>query len=448
MLALFTMMLFVSKFTKNSLMNWYKSTWSLFFMFLMTTMNFYSLMDIPKTVFFFFLDNLSSPLIMLSCWISALMIMSSYKILKSEDMVSSFLASILSLNLIIISVFIQSSLFNLYILFESSLIPTSTLILVWGYQPERLQAGMYLIMYTVLGALPFLINIFFIYSFNAHLSLLSYSILPTMSHFSLMNLWWLFLILVFLVKLPIYSPHLWLPKAHVEAPVAGSMILAALLLKLGGYGISRMMMMFSKYNFIMNYFIMTLSLVGGVLSSLICIRQSDMKSLIAYPSIGHMGLMLMGILSGSEFGMKMGLLMMIAHGLSSSGLFSMSNMMYEKSGTRSLLISKGFISLAPNFSMCFFLMCSINMAAPPSINLLSEAGLIVTGIFVSKFFIIMLSLMAFLAAVYSLFLYASTQHSKISVFINPFSNIKSLYYNVIMLHWIPAQLLILLSVLL
>nr|YP_010545676.1 NADH dehydrogenase subunit 4 [Mopalia retifera]UYG48472.1 NADH dehydrogenase subunit 4 [Mopalia retifera] len=434
--------------TKNIMMNWYKSIWILFLMFLTTTLNFHSAMNVSKTISSFFMDNFSSPLIMLSCWISALMIMSSYKILKNNNLVNYFLLSILILNFIIIMVFIQKSLFTLYIFFEASLIPTLILILVWGYQPERLQAGMYLIIYTILGALPFLINIFFIYSFNAHLSLLSYSVLPTMSHFTLMNFWWLFLILVFLIKLPIYSSHLWLPKAHVEAPVAGSMILAALLLKLGGYGICRLMLMFSKYNFLMNYLVITLSLIGGVLSSLICIRQSDMKSLIAYSSIGHMGLMLMGILSSSEFGMKMGLLMMIAHGLSSSGLFSMSNMMYEKSGTRSLLISKGFISLSPNFSMCFFLMCSINMAAPPSINLLSEAGLIVTGIFISKLFIIALSLMAFLAAVYSLFLYVGTQHSKISTFINPFNNIKSLYYNVIMLHWMPAQLLILFSVLL
>nr|YP_009131234.1 NADH dehydrogenase subunit 4 [Cryptochiton stelleri]AIA77083.1 NADH dehydrogenase subunit 4 [Cryptochiton stelleri] len=435
----------ITNTSTNKSLSWYKSTWLLFFMFISIALNFYSLMDTPKIMLSFFMDSFSLPLIMLSCWISGLMIMSSYKILKMNNLVKYFLLSILILNFIIIMVFTQKSLLTLYIFFEASLIPTLILILTWGYQPERLQAGMYLIMYTIMGALPFLVNIFFIYSYNGHLSLLTPSILPTIFHDSLMNFWWLFLILVFLVKLPIYSAHLWLPKAHVEAPVAGSMILAALLLKLGGYGICRLMIMFFKYNFVMNYFIISMSLIGGVLSSLICIRQSDMKSLIAYSSIGHMGLMLVGILSNSEFGMKMGLLMMIAHGLSSSGLFSMSNMMYEKSSSRSLLISKGFISLAPNFSMCFFLMCSINMAAPPSINLLSEAGLIMVTIFISKFFIIMLSLMAFLAAVYSLFLYVSTQHSKISNFINPFNNFKTLYYDVIFLHWIPAQMLIVLS---
>nr|QIZ12528.1 NADH dehydrogenase subunit 4 [Plaxiphora albida] len=423
--------------------NWYVVNWIFLFFFFLFSMNFFSSMMIPKVFFNFFLDECSLPLVMLSCWICSLMVISSYKIMNGEDKRSSFLLVILFLNFLIVSMFMQKSLIMLYVFFEGSLIPTLILILVWGYQPERLQAGMYLVIYTIVGALPFLINVFFLYSENGHLNLLLWSNCFDF-FFPLKSIWWVFMLLVFLVKLPIYGFHLWLPKAHVEAPVSGSMILAGLLLKLGGYGVIRVTLMFFKTNIFMNFFFLSLGLIGGAISSIICIRQSDMKSLIAYSSIGHMGLMLSGILSGSFWGMNMGLLMMIAHGVCSSGLFCMANMLYEKSGSRSLNMSKGFLGLVPNFSMWFFLLCSVNMAAPPSLNLLSEIGLIICSLFVSFYFWFFLGIMGMMSAIYSLFLYTSTQHGKISSFSSSFNMMKEMNYFIIFFHWMPAQMMILL----
>nr|YP_009034071.1 NADH dehydrogenase subunit 4 [Sypharochiton pelliserpentis]AHZ60680.1 NADH dehydrogenase subunit 4 [Sypharochiton pelliserpentis] len=424
---------------------WFLSSWILFVGFFFILFYFYSSFGVPKMFLGMFVDSLSIVLIMLSCWVSSLMILSSMKILFSKFNSNFFCNMIIFLNLVIILMFVQKNLFLLYIFFESSLIPTLTLILIWGYQPERLQASMYLIIYTVMGALPLLINFLYIYSMNGHLSFFLKWSFPYFNSDISFSVWWFFLMFAFLIKLPIFSVHLWLPKAHVEAPVAGSMILAALLLKLGGYGLLRMVNLVFIINMKIFIFFMSLALVGGLISSMICIRQVDMKSLIAYSSVGHMGIMVAGLFSSSLWGMTGGVLMMVGHAFSSSGLFYIANVLYEKSGSRSILISKGFISILPSLSLCMFLLCSVNMAAPPSMNLLSEVSLIISILSVSFVFFFPLSLMSFLVAVYSLFLYTSTQHGNVSNFISPFGSLKSINYLVIFMHWIPAQLLLVVS---
>nr|YP_010944307.1 NADH dehydrogenase subunit 4 [Acanthochitona mahensis]WLW42183.1 NADH dehydrogenase subunit 4 [Acanthochitona mahensis] len=445
MMTLISMTLFTMMALPNFKYKWFISLWTLIILFFYSSSLLFSNLNTPKLFYTMMIDQWSTPLIMLSMWISAMMIVSSQKILKNKNKTTFFLNMVLTLNTIIILMFAQKNFIMLYIFFEASLIPTLILILKWGYQPERLQAGMYMIIYTVLGALPLLINILFIYNNNGHLNLILPSNLFLFMGNLSNNLWWTFMLLAFLIKTPIYGFHLWLPKAHVEAPVAGSMILAGLLLKLGGYGIIRVILSFQKKIMFSSILITSLALIGGMISSFICIRQNDMKSLIAYSSIGHMSLMLAGALTSSFWGLSMSLMMMVAHGISSSGLFCIANMLYEKTSSRSLFISKGIISIIPNFSLCFFLMTSINMAAPPSLNLLSEIGLIITILFISMTLIIPITSMSFLAAVYNLFLYTSTQHGKPSSFNSPHSSILPLNYFIIFLHWIPAQILILLS---
>jgi NADH-ubiquinone oxidoreductase chain 4 len=255
---------------------------------------------------------------------------------------------ILFLLLILYLTFRSTNLLFFYIYFEASLIPTLFLILGWGYQPERVQAGTYLLFYTLLASLPLLVGIFVFYDYFGSL------FLPFLQGWGYRNcrlLLYLVIILAFLVKIPIFLVHLWLPKAHVEAPVRGSMILAGVLLKLGGYGLVRVIRALSYKNITYSYFWVRISLVGGILVRLICLRQSDLKSLIAYSSVAHIGLALAGIITINYWGTCGGYTIMLAHGLCSSGLFCLANITYERLGSRSLLINKGLINLIPSLSL-------------------------------------------------------------------------------------------------
>nr|QVT11241.1 NADH dehydrogenase subunit 4 [Rhagoletis zephyria] len=439
MLKLIFMMIFISPICFISSSFWMVQNLMFLITFLFIMMNFCTNYFVNISYFLGF-DTISYGLILLSFWICTLMITASESVNKFNNYKNLFLFNILILLLFLILSFASMNLFMFYLFFESSLIPTLFLILGWGYQPERLQAGVYLLFYTLLVSLPMLISIFYLY--NNLMTLNFYLLNKFMFNYDLL---YLSLILAFLVKMPMFLVHLWLPKAHVEAPVSGSMILAGIMLKLGGYGLLRVLCFLQLSNVKYNYIWISISLIGGVLISLVCLRQTDLKALIAYSSVAHMGIVLGGLMTLSYWGLCGSYTLMISHGLCSSGLFCLANMTYERLGSRSLLINKGLLNFMPSMTLWWFLLSSCNMAAPPSLNLLGEISLLNSIISWSWLTMISLSLLSFFSAAYTLYLYAYSQHGKGFSGVYSFSGGKIREYFILMLHWFPLNLLILKS---
>nr|YP_588091.1 NADH dehydrogenase subunit 4 [Coreana raphaelis]AAY89310.1 NADH dehydrogenase subunit 4 [Coreana raphaelis] len=406
----------------------------LMIMFMNISLNIYNFTNLS---YMMGLDLLSFGMILLSIWICVLMIMASENLYKNNLYISYFLMNILLLLIMLYLTFSMMNLFLFYLFFEGSLIPTLMLIIGWGYQPERMQAGMYLLFYTLFMSLPLLMGIF--YMNNNINSLMIYMMKFYDFNYFLM---YLTMILAFLVKMPMYFVHLWLPKAHVEAPISGSMILAGVMLKLGGYGMMRVMIMLQKINMKFNYIWIIISLIGGVYISMKCFCQFDIKSLIAYSSVAHMSLVIGGIMTMNYWGFMGSYILMIGHGLCSSGMFCLSNINYERINSRSLFLNKGMMNFMPSMSLWWFLLSSSNMAAPPSMNLMGEMSLIISLVSWSKFSMLMLMLISFLSAGYSLYLYSYTQHGKMNISTLSFYGGVSREYLMLFLHWMPLNLLV------
>nr|YP_009485586.1 NADH dehydrogenase subunit 4 [Amblythyreus gestroi]AVZ00722.1 NADH dehydrogenase subunit 4 [Amblythyreus gestroi] len=380
-------------------------------------------------------DLVSMCMIFLSFWIIFLMILASGSVFNNFNYKNEFIMVNLLLLLFLIFSFSTTNLFLFYLFFESSLIPTLFLIYGWGYQPERLSAGYYLLFYTLFASLPLLICIFYIMSVNFSAF---YALMKVDCNIYI----YISLILAFMVKMPMIFTHFWLPSAHVEAPVSGSMILAGVLLKLGGYGLFRVFMFMYGYGMNYNYFWVSLSLYGMLLVGVLCLSQIDMKSLIAYSSVAHMGLVLCGIMTLNYWGLMGSLVMMIGHGLCSSGLFCLANINYERTSSRSFFINKGMLTLMPSMSMFWFILCSNNMASPPSMNLLGEIMLMNSVMSWSSLSFIFLSLASFFSCCYSIYLYSYVQHGFV------YSGFKSLTfcnlreYSLILFHILPLNMLV------
>nr|QSV10589.1 NADH dehydrogenase subunit 4 [Antheraea pernyi] len=411
---------------------------SIFFLsYLFMNMNL-NLMFFSNLSYFFSCDLMSFGLILLSMWICGLMIMSSENLLKMNFYYNFFLMNVIFLLIMLYLTFSVMNLFMFYLFFEGSLIPTLLLIIGWGYQPERIQAGMYLMFYTLFASLPLFMGIFYI--FNGMNSFMIYFL-----KFYNFNYYLLYLSMVFafLVKMPMYFVHLWLPKAHVEAPVSGSMILAGIMLKLGGYGLLRVLIFLQKINLKLNYIWLSISLLGGFYISLKCFCQVDIKSLIAYSSVAHMSIVIGGIMVMNYWGYNGSYILMIGHGLCSSGMFCLANISYERLHSRSMYINKGLMNFMPSMSLWWFLLLSSNMAAPPSLNLMGEISLINSLMSWSYFSMILLVLISFFSAGYSLYLFSYTQHGKFYQGLYSFYMGVSREYLTLFLHWMPLNMMIL-----
>nr|YP_010569036.1 NADH dehydrogenase subunit 4 [Rhinogobius niger]UZC78824.1 NADH dehydrogenase subunit 4 [Rhinogobius niger] len=394
---------------------------------------------------FMALDPLSTPLLVLTCWLLPLMVLASQNHMLPEPISRQrvYITLMTSLQIFLIMAFSATEVALFYVMFEATLVPTLILITRWGNQAERLNAGTYFLFYTLAGSLPLLVALLLLQNTTGTLSLLTLSYSPTFPLTSVADkLWWAGCLIAFLVKMPLYGMHLWLPKAHVEAPIAGSMVLAAVLLKLGGYGMMRIMVLLEPLTKELSYPFIILALWGVIMTGSICLRQTDLKSLIAYSSVGHMGLAAGGILIQTPWGFTGALILMIAHGLTSSALFCLANTNYERTHTRTMVLARGMQMVLPLMTCWWFLASLANLALPPLPNLMGEL-MIITSLFNWSWATIALTgAGTLITAGYSLYMFLMTQRGPTPQHIIALDPSHTREHLLLALHLLPLLLLI------
>ena len=368
----------------------------------------------------FGIDGLSIVFILLTCFLIPLCLLLGIPLNNFKSYAIIFLI----METLMIGVFIQIDLFYFYIFFESVLIPMFLIIGIWGSRERKIRASYQFFLYTLIGSLFMLIGIF-ILSFeigSTHLDCL-YANAHTLSPSRQILLWCAFFA-SFAVKLPIIPVHLWLPEAHVEAPTAGSVILAGVLLKMGGYGLIRFSLPLFPYACAyMTPVVLTLSLISLIYASLTCFRQIDLKKIIAYSSVAHMSFVTLGIFSGNLEGLEGSILLMLSHALVSSGLFICIGVLYERYKTRLIHYYGGCAHLMPLFSTFLVLFTMANISLPGTSAFIGEFMVFIGSIQTNKILTFGASLGMVLGAGYSLWLCNRVCFGPISLGITAYSDL-------------------------
>jgi len=314
-------------------------------------------------------DGLSIFFIILTALLIPFTILCSWHAVKYR--VKEFLFLLLFVELLLINFFITLDLLFFYIFFESLLIPLFFIIGVWGSRQRKIHAVYQFFFYTLAGSLVLLLGIFVIY-FHAGSTDIEVLYQTSFSNNRQLLLWLAFFI-PFAVKVPMVPVHLWLPEAHVEAPTAGSVLLAGVLLKLGTYGFLRFSL--PLFPFACSYFlplVYTMTIIALVYTSATTLRQIDLKKIIAYSSVAQMNFLLLGLFSSTIEGVEGSLFLMLSHGLVSSGLFLLIGILYDRYKSRILFYYGGIVQLMPLWSMFFFLFILANLSFPGTSNFIGE----------------------------------------------------------------------------
>ncbi len=331
-------------------------------------------------------DGISILFIVLTTFITPICIISCINSVK--DRVKEFLIAILVLETFIIGVFCSLDLVIFYLFFEAGLIPMFLIIGVWG-GPKRVYSAFKFFLFTLLGSVLMLVAIIVIYWITGTTDITSIYEIRIPNEYQ--NLLWLAFFSSFAVKTPMWPVHTWLPDAHVEAPTAGSVILAAILLKMAGYGFLRFSIpMFPVASEFFTPLIYSLSIIAIIYTSLVALMQDDMKKLIAYSSVAHMGYVTLGIFTLTKQGIEGSIYQMISHGLISAALFLCVGVVYDRLNSRLISTYGGLVNFLPKYSFLFLVFALAALGLPGTTGFLGEF-LILTGTFQKNYLAAMLA---------------------------------------------------------
>lgn len=329
------------------------------------TFTLYSTYDLTITFGF---DGLSYVFIMLTAFIFPICFTMVYEIEYRQPFLVLLLAS---MEVLLVLTFYTTDLLWFYVFFEGLLIPMFLMIGIWGARERKIKAAYYFFLYTLFGSFFLLFGILYLYFITGSTNY--FVLLNTALAADQQILLWICFFFAFAVKMPLFPVHIWLPEAHVEAPTIGSMLLASLLLKLGGYGFLRfslpMLPIGSAY---FSPLVSTCALLGVVYASLSTLRQIDLKRIIAYSSVAHMSVVMVGLFSYTQQGVEGAIYLMIGHGVVSAALFFCVGVLYDRTHTRLLRYYGGVASVMPLFAAAFFLFTLANMGFPGTSNFIGE----------------------------------------------------------------------------